>query len=1500
MNGSTADRNPIELLAEEFAERLRRGEHPSLTEYAERYPELADDIRELFPALVLVEQYKPEKHDPTDASSATAPVSPASRQLPERLGDYRILRLIGVGGMGIVYEAEHETLKHRVALKVMLPRFRTDPEFLRRFLAEARAAARLHHTNIVPVFDFGQGDVCYYAMQHIDGVDLHAVLEDVRRIRRSEEKTCPARADGRAPTEAVGAPALAVTCSLMTGALATGPDQDASSTAPYDERPATTGDKALSFDLASGEADATAGTPSRRARPGSATFAGGSKKVYFREVARLMAQAAAALEYAHGKGVFHRDIKPLNLLLDASGNLWVTDFGLAKLLEGIDVARDLVEDGLDDLPAERFVGLRTAQSRVAGTLRYMAPERLLGTSDARSDVFALGATLYEFLTLVPAFPAEHKGSLVRQIRHEPVKPIRAIDRRIPRDLEAIALKALAKDPNNRYQTAGAMRDDLRLYVEGRPIRSRPAPFYERFGRWCQRSPWLAAANITAAVLTTALAVVMTVLFIKDHTHYTDLQIEHAHAQAAARNAQRRAVDAYTAQARAGRFSRRPGQRFESLDAVRQAMALLDGLPPGPDTTVQREALRDMATAALTLPDLRPARTIGRVSAEISQWDIDPAFERYVLSDHSGHCVIYRVADGAELVRLPNSGQAETGFPRFGPDGRLLAVRFHNGGLRLWRLDGPAPVSVFEQRSGVTQIWGLDFRPDGAAMVVTTSEGDLVLIDASSGGKRVLRRGEGRAYRVAFHADGRRLAVVAQRGGKYVAEVRWLEDPQPTATLDLPAAINHLACSPDGQRVALAGDDQRLYVWEHGRSGSKPLVLTGLVNAGLGVVFNHRGDLLVSNGWEGVLRLWDPRTGQQLMNASIGSTSYLPRFSADDRFLGCSWSGRSLQIFEVASGRELRTLPVDPAREFGSQGLSIAPDSRMMAARTPRGVQFWDLEHGELLVNAEPLGWSPVEFEADGSMLTFERQGVLRWPARMNGPRLKFGPPRIITGAGVHGGHVASSRDGRVVVATYFGDGANAFLRDRPGRPVRLGPQRDVRGVTVSPDGRWAALSSHFGPPPFVVVWDVETGRRVTALDTAPFAKARFSPDGRWLVATASASCKVWEVGTWRLARQVATDVAGPEGIGFSPDSALMAVCFRDQVRLYDPATGGRVVTLESAQRSRTGHPCFSPDGRKLAVTDSESSSILVWDLGLIRSELAELGLDWDTSPRTDARSSSPTGLADSPLELSLDYGFPSARSGQPSEPPDVRVGRYTAQLKANPGDVEALHQRGHALLELHRQGEALADFTTALARRPDDAHLRAFRGVCLLDVKRYGPALDEFEHVLRTDPQMLRAIGDLARFCNLQAWRLANAQAGERAPAPAVRLARLAVALAPEDSRHVNTLGVALYRAGSDAEAVATLEKSLKVLGSQLEALDLLFLAMARHRMGQFVLARADFDRAVRWLTANPNSPAGVLNDLKAFRAEAEAVLAGPGAESPVDVTAPDRAKPARPPERSR
>ena len=201
MSDSSADRDPLERLAEEFIARLRAGERPALSEYAERYPELADQILELFPALVEMEQLKPVTADHSEAFVSS--VKPSD---PERVGEFRILRRIGHGGMGVVYEAVQESLGRHVALKLLPPDSLADPNRLERFRREAKSAARLHHTNIVPVYGTGEADGRhYYAMQFIDGHPLDAVIHEVRRVKAKS-------ADGPAPRAITE-----VAAALMTG-----------------------------------------------------------------------------------------------------------------------------------------------------------------------------------------------------------------------------------------------------------------------------------------------------------------------------------------------------------------------------------------------------------------------------------------------------------------------------------------------------------------------------------------------------------------------------------------------------------------------------------------------------------------------------------------------------------------------------------------------------------------------------------------------------------------------------------------------------------------------------------------------------------------------------------------------------------------------------------------------------------------------------------------------------------------------------------------------------------------------------------------------------------------------------------------------------------------------------------------------------------------------------------------------------------------------------------
>jgi tetratricopeptide (TPR) repeat protein len=420
------DRDPVDVLAEEFADRLRRGEFPSVSDYAAAHPEHAAELREVLPAVAQMELLKRVKH-------------PVVKPIPDRLGDYRIVREIGRGGMGVVFEAVQESLGRSVALKILARHAQLDAKRRRRFLREAQAAAKLHHTNIVPVFGVGEHDgLPYYAMQLIPGVGLHALVHNWRKRT--------GRAAGHAASESR---ARAV------------PTVSGSRPVPLSE-PAD--------DSASGSSHEI---DLRGPDPGDWAF-----------VARAGAQAAEALHYAHKHGVLHRDVKPGNLIHDGE-IVWVTDFGLAKLNES---------DGL------------TATGDILGTLQYIAPECLTGDADPRSDVYGLGATLYELLTLEPPYPADSPGKLIKMIADTDPPAPRALNPAVPRDLETIVLKAMSREPRRRYATAREFADDLTAFLEDRPIRARRTGAAGRAWRWCRRNPAVAALAASTLVALSLAAV----------------------------------------------------------------------------------------------------------------------------------------------------------------------------------------------------------------------------------------------------------------------------------------------------------------------------------------------------------------------------------------------------------------------------------------------------------------------------------------------------------------------------------------------------------------------------------------------------------------------------------------------------------------------------------------------------------------------------------------------------------------------------------------------------------------------------------------------------------------------------------------------------------------------------------------------------------------------------------------------------------------------------------
>jgi serine/threonine protein kinase len=403
-----------------YLEAVEAGEAPDRNQLLAEHPSLYGELEAFFASHdQLARLAAPLREANREvAISSTQPEAGRSEVPAEigQLGDFRLLREVGRGGMGVVYEAEQSSLRRRVALKVLPFAAAIDSRQLQRFKNEALAAAHLRHENIVPVHAVGcERGVHYYAMQFIEGQSLAALIGDLRRA--GEPQTIP------------GAETVVVSIGDTAASLS---------------RDRTTGNRR-----------------------------------YAHWVATLGRQAALALEHAHQTGIVHRDIKPANLLIDLGGQLWVTDFGLAQ------VTGD--------------VGL-TATGEVLGTLRYASPEQVLarrGVVDHRSDIYSLGATLYELLTLRPIFEGRDRHELLRQIADDEPRPPRSLSASVPAELETIVLKAVSKEPGERYATAQELADDLQRFLDHRPILARRPTLTERLRKWGRRHP---AVVVSCAVV----------------------------------------------------------------------------------------------------------------------------------------------------------------------------------------------------------------------------------------------------------------------------------------------------------------------------------------------------------------------------------------------------------------------------------------------------------------------------------------------------------------------------------------------------------------------------------------------------------------------------------------------------------------------------------------------------------------------------------------------------------------------------------------------------------------------------------------------------------------------------------------------------------------------------------------------------------------------------------------------------------------------------------------
>jgi WD40 repeat protein len=621
---------------------------------------------------------------------------------------------------------------------------------------------------------------------------------------------------------------------------------------------------------------------------------------------------------------------------------------------------------------------------------------------------------------------------------------------------------------------------------------------------------------------------------------------------------------------------------------------------------------------MALPDMKLAGPPIVLLEDHVAFAFDEGMSRYAIRLRDGTVRVHRMSDNQEIARFKGDGDRDIFAFTFSPDGRYLASANHpNRSVSVWDVDrkalclrDPGDVST-EAR----------FSPDSRRVAMGHNDGSLLVYDLTVGQPIKRWHGPAAAANLAYRPDGKQMAVSYHTSppnchildAETGAHLRAIP-------LDIPVLT---AWSPDGKKLVMPGKDDQILIY-NAATGERTVALKGASGGGVGAVFDATGTMVISNGWQGRLRLWDAVLGQQILSLTAGG---LPICSRDNRIP--IWHGRS-SFWQIDTAIEYRTL----AHASGAHCLSIRRDGRILAAGTGRGVVLWDLARG-----AE-LGFLPIgltwgsNFEASGDLLTNVAAGVWRWPVQVDPTKGEFrvGPPRRLLLPGTAQGIVAD-RAGRTIATTTH-DLAYIAVGDRT---LKVGPLDDCRSLSVSSDGQWFATGSWANGG--ATVWKLPEGTPVVKLVEGSCAVS-FSPDGKWLATTSQGTTRLWEVGTWLEGRRIDGDFR------YASEDGRLAV-FRDSSRnalLVELQSGLILARFESPDQhqvgdaNQLGDAILSPDGSSLAVLSADSPPCVhVWDLRAIRRRLAEMGLDWDAPPYPEADSAT-EGAAARPLRLVVDMG----------------------------------------------------------------------------------------------------------------------------------------------------------------------------------------------------------------------------------------------------------------------
>jgi WD40 repeat protein len=929
---------------------------------------------------------------------------------------------------------------------------------------------------------------------------------------------------------------------------------------------------------------------------------------------------AEALAYAHSQGVIHRDLKPANILLGEFGETVVIDWGLA---------RDLAADAAD-----------AGGGAILGTPSYMPPEQARGEPvDERADVYALGALLYHVLAGAPPYSGS-AASILAELHERPPAPVEQRQPSTPPELAAIVRKAMARAPADRYRTARELAEDLGRYLTGQLVSSHDYSTALLLRRWLARHR-PAVVSVALLLVGSLAATWISVLRIDEARRVAEARRD---ALILAQAATFAASDPTTALAwlklypPGARDWRRAGSLLGELESARVARALfrqVRDVEPAPAGGWMAIAADDGAvvlwdaetgrTRALPRPD-EPVQLVrfapdGRTLAGLGDralwlWDLAsgarrlrwradaplawrPEFLRFAPDGHALAAVtgpdvlVWDVTGGAPRRLVGDAGPIEgIGFT---PDGRALATVGLHGAVMLWQVDSGAGRRLGNHEA---ECDALSVSPDGLWVASTGSDNDVRLWRTDGSEARVLHGHTRRVYAVGFLPDGRPVSVA------YDQTVRiWPLDGGAAEVLNAGSrtaftGLRSLAVAPDGRRLAAAGRDALIYVWDPAAGGLE--ALAGAGGSGEVLAFSGDGRWLVSLSADDTWRVWDMRHALPgaLPTARADVTAAV--FSADGAWLAVA-AGAAIQLCARDGWR---------CRELDDHGaavtaLAFAPDGRWLASGDargrirvtsvagPEGRDVTGHEGRVLALSWAPDGRSFASASDDRTVRVWDRAGAGRVVARQADDL----------------GYVAASPDGRWLAAG-GADHTTIALTDLVTGATRAleGHAQWVQALAFSADSRF--LASTAVTEPSARLWDVATGgsRTLPHLNAQFGALLRFSPDGSQLAGSGQGGVvKLWDTGTGAL-RELDGPMVQLRVAAFSPDGRLLAAGGDDgAVRVWDVASGASRVLR--ANHGVVTALAFAPDGRSL-VSGGQDGRAIVWpvdDVGPLVGDARALG-----------------------------------------------------------------------------------------------------------------------------------------------------------------------------------------------------------------------------------------------------------------------------------------------------